>query len=573
MLYFAAAAGTIRYTRFEGGVSCLWIATAILVAVLASSPRNRWPLPIAACAIASVLATGLWGFGWQGAIPFALINMAEAAIGASLFQRIDDRDRAPFSSFGWFLRIVGAVGVVAPLTAGVPAALAAYWLGQPIISSFANFVAGHALGAVTITPLCLFVSCPAARRESVLAIRKRWPSFLLSMAGFTAISLFVFSRDTLPLSFLTILSLILITLWQGREATALGVVILALVGGVATAAGHGPFQLLDAAPAARIMFLQFYLAATVLTVLPIAANLHARKRLMRDLTLSEQRFRMLAEQASDVLMQLGPLGEILYVSPSIRQLGSHDPDRLIGQNAALLIAPEHHERVAKTHFETLAHPGTTRSVDYLAVAADGSTRWFETRARALVDDDGRVEGTLSVVRDISARKAVEQQLTQAALTDPLTGLPNRRAFFEAGEQCVRRDPPAGPDCIAMFDVDHFKRVNDRFGHDGGDAFLRHLADIARRLLREEDLFARLGGEEFALLMRNTDIGQAMKVCDQLRGEIGRTPMTTERGSIQVTVSGGVAMLDERGLDHALRIADLALYEAKAGGRDQLALAA
>lgn len=572
-IYFGAAAGTIAYTRFHGGVSCLWIATAVLTAALASRPRRDWPLPVACCAIASMVATGVWGLGWVAAIPFALINMTEALVGASLFGLIDRRGQAQFNSFGQFMRIVGAIGLVAPVVAGIPAALTAQWLGHPLLPSFFNFVAGHALGAVTFTPLCTVVACPDARRTSIAAVRHHWQRFGLSMIGFAAISILVFTSKSLSLLFLPILPLILIALWQGREATAVGVAILALSGGVATVAGSGPIHLIDAPVSAQVLFFQFYLAATVLTVLPIAAELHARRRLLRDMIVSEQRFRILAEQSSDILIQLSQSGRILYVSPSIERLGGYDPAKLVGKSAADLVAAEHHARVSDAHRDTMSNPGTTRSVDYLAVASDGSSRWFETRARALVDAEGRVDGTLSVVRDISARKEIEHQLTLAALTDQLTGLANRRAFREEIARRVERRASDGPDCIAMFDVDHFKRVNDRFGHDGGDLMLRHVADVARQVVRRDDLFARLGGEEFALLMPDTPVEQAMAVCDRLRIAIGAASLITPRGTMRVTISGGVALLDDRGLDHALQVADRALYEAKAGGRDQLALAA
>jgi diguanylate cyclase (GGDEF)-like protein len=142
----------------------------------------------------------------------------------------------------------------------------------------------------------------------------------------------------------------------------------------------------------------------------------------------------------------------------------------------------------------------------------------------------------------------------------------------AHQQLHRRETDRGT-CIALFDIDHFKRVNDRCGHDAGDQVLRTFARIAGNAVRKNDLVARIGGEEFAVMFPDTSIEQALLVCERLRAETASTPIHVGGGTIQVTVSGGVAILSAEGLDHALKQADKALYHAKDGGRDQLALAA
>lgn len=129
------------------------------------------------------------------------------------------------------------------------------------------------------------------------------------------------------------------------------------------------------------------------------------------------------------------------------------------------------------------------------------------------------------------------------------------------------------DCVAMFDIDRFKRVNDRVGHDAGDVVLQTFARVLRSVIRHDDIIARLGGEEFAVLFPCTEVPQALLVCERPREEMGQT--LTEVGSqiIGVTVSGGVSMFGPRGLEDALKQADLALYTVKRRGRDQMALAA
>lgn len=213
------------------------------------------------------------------------------------------------------------------------------------------------------------------------------------------------------------------------------------------------------------------------------------------------------------------------------------------------------------------------SFRYLGLIGDGGKRWFETQSRAVIDGDGRIEGVLSVSRDVTEQVAEEERLQAAALTDALTGLPNRRAFQSLVDSRRVEIAEAGRDCIALLDMDHFKRINDSWGHDVGDKVLCGFAAVARRELRQKDLVARLGGEEFAILFPDTSLIQAMQICERLRGQVAGTMLVQSLPQLRVTVSGGVAALGPEGLERALKVADEALYTAKRSGRDQLALAA
>ncbi len=242
-------------------------------------------------------------------------------------------------------------------------------------------------------------------------------------------------------------------------------------------------------------------------------------------------------------------------------------------NSRVLVAPEYLEQVRLRHYATVTAAGQTQTYDYLAITRDGERRWFETHSRAIIDDDGRVDGVLSVVRDIHERKAVEHRLAEAAMTDSLTGLTNRRGFKAAVHKRKPVPPGAAADCIAVIDIDHFKRVNDEHGHDAGDEVLRSFAEVALRMMRQDDLVARIGGEEFAILLPRTTVEQAMEICERLRAEMAGTATIIDAGAVMVTISGGVAPLGPDGLDQAFKIADAALYRAKRNGRDQLAIAA
>lgn len=570
LCYFAAAAFAVALTQFEGGVAFMWVATAILAADLMSRPRQSWMMSVIPCAIASTLVTGWWGLGWAMALPFTVINMTEAVVAAWLFRLFAD-PRRPLGSLGWLLHFVASLGLVAPLVGAIMAAAAVSTIGLSPMTTLITFATGHALGNLTFTPIALLLTRSnrqalvrdMCRRDAVETV-----ALLMLVISTTA---WVFGQPDLPLLFLPALPMILVAFRVGRGGVALSIALLAMLGELATASGNGPIHLLDAPFGQQMLFFQFYLAATVLTLLPVTADLENRSRLHRTLRESEAGYRLIAEHCSDIILSLKIDGTIRYASPSCRQLG-YDPKQLIGRNCASLIAPEHVKQASAAHLRSLEMAGETNRFEYLAVTASGEKRWAETHARLIVDDDGRPDGILSIVRDIHVQKAIELRLSDAALVNSLTGLSNRLAYRDA----VGRGQTTGGEvgaCVALLDIDHFKAVNDRYGHEAGDIVLRGFAGVAKRVIREGDLVARIGGEEFAFFFPETTLPQALAVCDRLRSELGSTVFRADHHAIAVTVSGGVAELGPDGIDAALKIADMALYRAKQAGRNQLALAA
>ncbi len=164
----------------------------------------------------------------------------------------------------------------------------------------------------------------------------------------------------------------------------------------------------------------------------------------------------------------------------------------------------------------------------------------------------------------------QRELVRLATIDPLTDLPNRRAFFDrAGEACLRSGS-AAPLSVVMFDIDHFKRVNDTWGHDAGDLVLKAVADVVRRRTGSP---ARLGGEEFAILLDGWDLLDAYHEAERLRVDIQSTPIEIPGGVLEVTVSLGVAEhLGGHTVDQLMKNADVALYAAKTSGRNRVVAA-
>ena len=176
--------------------------------------------------------------------------------------------------------------------------------------------------------------------------------------------------------------------------------------------------------------------------------------------------------------------------------------------------------------------------------------------------------------DITSRKNMEEELRHLATTDALTGAHNRRFFFELAERELRRSTRlARPTAALLLDIDHFKRINDTYGHAAGDDMLRGLVEIIEAELRDYDILGRLGGEEFAVLLTDTSVATAMEVGERLRSAVAERPIATVAGMLTMTISIGVAAVEAGALtvDPVLSHADRAMYRAKSLGRNRVEL--
>jgi diguanylate cyclase (GGDEF)-like protein len=177
--------------------------------------------------------------------------------------------------------------------------------------------------------------------------------------------------------------------------------------------------------------------------------------------------------------------------------------------------------------------------------------------------------TYSDITDIVRHAEVLEQL---ATTDGMTGIYNRRHFMTLADREWSRSRRYGrPLSFLMIDIDFFKSINDRFGHEVGDQMIIHLATLASGCKRDSDLLARIGGEEFALLLPETDLSQAQLVAERLRRDVAENPLTASSDQISTTISIGVAMCTESmtGISDLMKVADKALYDAKSSERNRV----
>ncbi len=566
--YALVAGVAIAFSRFHGGFATFWFATAYLSATLSSVPRRDWLPIVLACFVANTLVTGTVGLGWSAAAPIAAVNMLEAVVASTLMRRRIATNT--LNSFQWFAWFTVKVGFIAPIIGATFGSISLYLLsGQSLTQSWITWFIGHALGGITFTPFFLLLMRGEFRRFASRMTSENWAETFWLFLLFVAATVFTFSQSAFPILFFPLGPLSLICFRQDRVVAASAIAVLALIGAVYTASGHGPISLMPATETARSQFFQFYLASVVFTVFPITADLRHRKRLWRRVRESEQRFELLLDNSSDAVFHLSTDGRILYGSPSVERLCGFSLSEISDGNILALVEPDWKEHVQQCHAEVLASSGKTVRYEFQARDKDGNSRWFETLSRAVCNPQGEAESVVSIVRDSDARKREELNLIQEARIDGLTGLLNRRGFESRFEEIRSGERNS----LAILDIDHFKAINDQYGHAAGDRALQTFADIVLRMVRKDDCVARIGGEEFAILFCGLTESAAQQACERLRTEIANAITFFGAKTIQFTVSIGLTAVRSTCLDIELAKADAALYEAKRGGRDCLRLAA
>lgn len=167
-------------------------------------------------------------------------------------------------------------------------------------------------------------------------------------------------------------------------------------------------------------------------------------------------------------------------------------------------------------------------------------------------------------------KQANKYLQMLSTTDPLTGILNRRETFKHLESQIEKGSRMHFNLsIAMFDIDHFKKVNDTYGHPAGDEVLKNVVARVKKNLRKYDIFGRIGGEEFLLILPGSSLEDAVTVCERCRNEVKKTDISTEKGDINVTISFGLTQFNGQSMDEVVSIVDINLYEAKNSGRDRV----
>ncbi|WP_347989748.1 diguanylate cyclase [Methylomonas sp. AM2-LC] len=303
-------------------------------------------------------------------------------------------------------------------------------------------------------------------------------------------------------------------------------------------------------------------------------DVDALKKTEQALQASEQRFRGIFENAAVGIAQVNSEGSFQLVNTTFCHITGYSHDELM-YNIKYFQAITHPDDLGQDiHLFKQLMNGTLKQyeLEKRYLCKDGSIAWVNLSVAALLDEQGSIS-SISSVQDITQQKSLQTELEYRAHIDFLTEIANRRYFIELAERELARTRRYQQSlALIMLDLDFFKRVNDEYGHKAGDKVLQMFSSILRNTFRAVDVIGRLGGEEFAVLLPQTDLDGAVELAQRLQENINCTDMRVERAvCLRITVSMGIAVLTEQDttIEQLLNKADKRLYQAKTLGRNRI----
>jgi len=284
-------------------------------------------------------------------------------------------------------------------------------------------------------------------------------------------------------------------------------------------------------------------------------------RMLARLEQSETRDREILDAIQDGYFELTPDGTIQAVNRALCSMLGYPAEELLQRSFETVLEEQDIQR-ARELFRQSWNAGSDATFAAPFRRRNGSQGYYETRFSLIRDAQGNCVGYRGILRDISDQMAYQQHLLDMAYRDPLTGLGNRKAFHEQLRQSIEQSQQ--PLALLFLDLDHFKEVNDQFGHDVGDTLLQHIAERLRGAVRQPDRVYRLGGDEFTLILADSAAETAQKLAERLREALQGAIRIGALSIDFVTPSIGIALYPQHANDPdgLIKAADSAMYEAK-----------
>jgi diguanylate cyclase (GGDEF)-like protein/PAS domain S-box-containing protein len=301
----------------------------------------------------------------------------------------------------------------------------------------------------------------------------------------------------------------------------------------------------------------------------IFKNVTDTVRVQEALKITEAQYQALYENAPDIYTTINASGEILSINRNGAAMLGYETTELIGESAAKVIHPEDQRDVFSIVEKLFNDPEAKADIEYRKIRKDGSIFWVHQRAG--LEPGVSAPRLLVVCRDITEKRNLEDKLAYQATHDALTNLLNRREFEQRLHQVLTRDrDPSDKHVLCFLDLDQFKIINDTCGHIAGDELLRQVAALLKGLVRSRDTLARIGGDEFAVLMEHATLDSASKFAEKIRATIEAFVFywRSQRYSIGVSI-GVVPIQAGRSITDTLNLADMACYTAKKEGRNRV----
>jgi diguanylate cyclase (GGDEF)-like protein/PAS domain S-box-containing protein len=303
-----------------------------------------------------------------------------------------------------------------------------------------------------------------------------------------------------------------------------------------------------------------------------ARDISQRKKMLDELARNEQRFKDFAGSSADWLWETDVAGVFRYVSPGVTNVLGYDPEELIGQNQLNLLYANEEDSGRELVQNRVERKQPYRELEFWTKSKVGDRVCLRLSGMPIFDAQQEFMGYRGAASNVTASKVEREHVFRLATTDHLTGLLNGARFKEELERAVVLARRHGTSGVVLFiDLDRFKEVNDTHGHQAGDQILLGVAEILRDSVRSTDIVARRGGDEFSIIMHNIDVDSAAQKVQRMIERIKAFGIDYNDTRLTVTMSVGMVQYpqDEKGADHLIMSADLAMYRAKDMGRNRL----
>ena len=576
--YFVAAYFSLEMTQGSTDIAAIWPASGVaLAAVLLVGPQQRVST-LAGIAVASLTANMLAGTPLLTSVAFTLANLLEVVVVSSLMFRVSPR-WTRFDSVRTSLVFIAAATV-----GGLSSAtLAIVLTGVGTLGFFVSWFTTVVLGTLIVTPL-LVTMFFMTRAETRIPNLRRIAQLGALTVILTAASFAIFNTGAYYLMFLPLLGVVIATYAFGPTGSALTIsaIAFAMIIGV----GETP---VSAGLNLQMLGLQFYLLCLIGAAWPLTAMLAEKERLIRSYAETNALLELAESTAHvghwfirkdiDEPVWSDEVFRIHGVKPARQQ-------RLGLTNIADAAAFKLYHKDDRERVRTILVGAMERAVpfEYQAriVRPDGSIRHVHSIGKPHYDRKGRFDGLFGTFHDVSehtetleklhlARREALHEASEAkrlSETDPLTGIANRRKILSSLDTAASHAIQCkSPLCVGIVDIDHFKSVNDRFGHAMGDAVLKRIAEIIQSVSGMTYYVGRLGGEEFLVVLPDINERGGVALLQLISAKVA-CENWGQHGPDTITVSTGLAQLGPEGdVNAALTAADNALYEAKSSGRN------
>jgi diguanylate cyclase (GGDEF)-like protein/PAS domain S-box-containing protein len=502
----------------------LLVGATTLAALVSGDPKVPL-LVLVTTASANALALGLWAWAVRAAgIDLRLRTLRDTAV----------------------VTVAGAAATLASSVLTMVVLLS--WHSTAIWVGGEHLLLSRAAGMFAVAPLLLLLAAGRARR---LKRPKLFELFVLAMVFVVAADLSTGGRLGPPLYYPLLIPMV----WAALRFGAIGTTLGAAVGTFSLAALEHRAGL----PASQVMRVEIFMAVFSVAGLWFGAAQTERQDAQRELEASraalaesEERLRLLIEGGECAIFMVDPHGDVLTWNSGAETLNGYRADEIIGRNISVLGPSADYEL-----YEAARHGRA--ATETWRVRKDGSRYWANVSITAIRDDRGRLRGYSEVVLDLTERRAAEEQLKRQATHDRLTGLPNRSHLDDRLTQALG-DGNVG---LLFVDLDGFKQINDKWGHDTGDEVLSTIGSRLRSVVRPSDIAARVGGDEFVVVCtRMSNLGDLEAVAERVRAVV-EEPMHLGGRYLRVGASIGLARAEPgQTSTDLLKQADRAMYAIK-----------